>query len=88
MGTQKITRTVRLYLSNLSGERKQLLLTERVPVSEIRDVEISVTPAPAMRVDGKDGFVRFDADLEPGATRELFFTYRIEAAARVTLPAL
>lgn len=88
MGTQKITRTVRLYLSNLSGERKQLLLTERVPVSEIRDVEISVTPAPALRVDGKDGFVRFDADLEPGATRELFFTYRIEAAARVTLPAL
>lgn len=88
LGTQKITRTVRLYVSNLSGERKPVLLTERVPVSEIRDVEINVQPGPGMRFDSKDGFVRIDCDLDPSATKEVSFSYRIEAAARVVLPSL
>jgi len=88
LGTQKITRTVRLYVSNLSGQRKPLQLTERVPVSEIRDVEISVQPGPGMRFDSKDGFVRIDCDLEPSATKEVSFSYRIEAGARVVLPSI
>lgn len=88
LGTQKITRTVRLFLSNLSDSKKPLQVTERVPVSEIRDVEITVTQTPGMRYDSKDGFARFDCELEPGATRELNFSYRIEASSRVVLPAL
>lgn len=88
LGTQKITRTVRLFLSNLGDTKKPLLITERVPVSEIRDVEITVTQPPGMRYDSKDGFARFDCELEAGATRELSFSYRIEASARVVLPSL
>lgn len=88
LGTQKITRTVRLFLSNLSDAKKPLQVTERVPVSEIRDVEITVVQTPGMRYDSKDGFARFACDLEPGATRELSFSYRIEAGARVVLPSL
>lgn len=88
LGTQKIGRTVRLFLSNLSEAKKALQVTERVPVSEIRDVEITVSQPPGMRYDSKDGFARFDCELEPGATRELSFSYRIEAGARVVLPSL
>lgn len=88
LGTQKITRTVRMYVSNLSGQRKPLQLTERIPVSELRDVEISVQPGPGMRFDSKDGFLRIDCDLDPNATKEFSFSYRIEAGARVVLPSL
>lgn len=88
LGTQKVSRTVRLFVSNLSGQRRPVQLTERVPVSEIRDVEVSVQPSAGMRFDSKDGYVRMDCDLEGGATKELSFTYRIEAGARVVLPAI
>lgn len=88
VGTQKIARTIKLYVSNLSGERRKLLLSERVPVSEIRDVEVTVGPSSGMRYDPKDGFAQFDLDLEGRATRELSLSYRIEAASRVVLPPL
>jgi len=86
VGTQKIARTIRLFVSNLSGERRKLLICERVPVSEIRDVEVAIGPSSGMRYDPKDGFAQFDLDLEGHATRELSLSYRIEAPARVVLP--
>lgn len=88
VGTQKVARTVKLYVSNLGGERRKLLITERVPVSEIRDVEISIGQTSGMRFDPKDGFAHFDLDLDGRATRELQLNYRIEAGARVVLPSL
>ena len=86
-GAQKVTRTVRLFVSNLGGTRRRLLVTERVPVSELREVEIAVTQTSGMRFDPKDGFAHFDLELDGRATRELQFTYRIDAPARVVLPA-
>jgi len=41
-----------------------------------------------MRFDSKDGFLRIDCDLDPNATKEFSFSYRIEAGARVVLPSL
>lgn len=88
VGTQKIARTIRLYVSNLSSQPRRLLVCERVPVSELRDVEVTLGPASGMRYDPKDGFAHFDLDLEGRATCELALSYRIEAAARVILPSL
>lgn len=87
-GTQRISRTVKLFVSNLSGSSRKLLVTERVPTSEIREVEISVDRTSGMRWDGKDGFAHFDVELPGRATRELLLTYRIEAPSRVQLPAI
>ncbi|MFO0572449.1 MAG: DUF4139 domain-containing protein [Polyangia bacterium] len=87
-GAQRIFRTVRLYVSNLSGTAKRLVVTERVPISEIADVEVTLTQTSGMRYDPKDGFAHFDLELLPRATRELSFSYRMEAAARVILPPL
>lgn len=89
LGTQKVTRTVRLYVSNLSGSARRLLVTERVPVSEIEDLKVVIVAtngADRARIEERDGFVRFELSLDGGKARELTLTYRLEAAARVSLP--
>lgn len=85
-GAQRIFRTVRLYVSNLSGGTRRVLLVERVPISEIADVEVTLTQTSGMKYDPRDGFATFEVDLPPRATREVQFSYRMEAAARVLLP--
>lgn len=86
LGTQKVTRTVRVYVSNLAGAARRLLVTERVPVSEIEEVRVTLLSAGGGHKDEKDGFLRFDVEVAPGATRELSYSYRIDAAAKVVLP--
>ncbi len=86
IGTQKVTRTVRLYVSNLSGDARRVTITERVPVSEVKDVEVAVTQLGGARHDAKDGFLRWDLDVSPRGTHELSFVYRIEASSKVSLP--
>ncbi len=88
VGTQKVARTIKLYVSNLSGERRKLLLSERIPVSELREVEVIVGHSSGMRYDPKDGYAHFELDLEGRATRELQLGYRIEAASKVILPSV
>jgi uncharacterized protein (TIGR02231 family) len=88
VGTQKVSRAVKLYVSNLSGEPRRLLVTERIPVSEIRDVEVILEKTSGMRYDPKDGFASFDLELPARATRELELSYRIGAPSRVILPSV
>lgn len=86
IGTQKIKRKVKVFLSNLSSEPKRVLVTERVPVSEIEDVEITVTDAGGFKPGGKDGLYRREVELGPNATEEMGLGYEIRAGARVMLP--
>lgn len=88
VGTQKITRTVKLFISNLSGGMQRLSLTERIPVSELRDVEVTLLQSSGLHFDSRDGLAKLPLELLPRATRELQLTYRIEAPARVILPSL
>jgi uncharacterized protein (TIGR02231 family) len=85
MGTQKITRTVKLFVSNVSGQVKQLTVTERVPVSEVKDVEVMVVQTGGGKHDTKDGFIRWDVEISPRGTQEISLVYRIEAASKVSL---
>jgi len=85
-GTQRVGRTVKLYVSNLSATSRRVLITERIPVSEIREIEIVVKQTSGMRWDGKDGFAHFELDLSPQGQKELLLTYQIEAPSRVQLP--
>jgi uncharacterized protein (TIGR02231 family) len=86
LGTQKIRRKVSVYLSNLSMEGRRVLVTERVPVSEIEEVEITVLDAGGFRQDGKDGLMRREVELGPQGTATLEMAYEIRAGARVVLP--
>ena len=75
-------------LPNLWDKHSNTTVSERVPVSEIREVEVHVDRGSGMRWDGKDGFAHFDLDLPARATRELLLCYHIEAPSRVQLPPL
>ncbi len=86
IGTQKIKRSVKIYLSNLGSEGRRLLVSERVPVSEIADVEITVLDAAGFERDGKDGFLRREISLGANAIETVELSYEIRAAAKVVLP--
>jgi uncharacterized protein (TIGR02231 family) len=85
-GTQKIKRAVKVYLSNLSSEARRVVVTERIPVSEIDDVEITLTTAGGFRADGKDGFLHREVDLAANATQTLEIAYELRASSKVVLP--
>jgi uncharacterized protein (TIGR02231 family) len=84
-GAQTIERTVKVYLSNLSGEARTVEVTERVPVSELAQVEVSFTPGP-WKWEPKYGFARQVVELPAGATRTLTLSYQVKAPAKVSLP--
>lgn len=86
MGTQKIQRTVRVFVSNLGGEARRLTVIERVLVSEVKDVEVTLAPLTGAKHDARDGYVRWEVEVPARGTQEVSLAYRIEAAARVSLP--
>lgn len=87
IGTQKIERTVTLFLSNLSGEAKDVLVIERIPVSEIDDVEIALSDGAAeWKLDHRDGFLERKVVLSARETKEIGYAYEIRAKSNVELP--
>jgi len=85
LGAQRLRRKITIYLSNLSGSPKQILVTERIPVSEVAQVEVTLVESPGFTLD-KDGFLRGRFDLAPSHVRTLSFTYEIKAASGAVLP--
>jgi uncharacterized protein (TIGR02231 family) len=85
LGAQRLRRTVRVYLSNLSGESRRAVVTERIPVSEIDDVEIAIIDATGWQID-QDGFARMEVSLGARATQTLKLVYEIKASSKVLMP--
>ncbi len=84
-GTQKTEKTVRLFLSNLSGLRRDVTVTERIPVSEIADVQIELKEAKDWQHDEKDGLLTTRLSLAPRETRELKLIHEIRAKSNVVM---
>lgn len=85
-GAQRIRRKVTLYLSNLSDTGRSVLVQERVPVSEIDEVEIQMIDAGPFKLDAKDGFLRATIDVAARATKTMSFVYEVRAGSKVVLP--
>jgi hypothetical protein len=83
-GTQKRKREVRLYLSNLSGEKRTVEVQERIPVSEIEGLEVICNDA-GWKIDG-DGIGRRTVELAPGAHEKLTLRYELRASSNLVLP--
>lgn len=84
-GSQRIRRTVRVFVSNVSGLARSFDVVERIPVSEIGDVEV-LAETNDWSFDGKDGFAKRRIDLQPGAIASLLLSYEIRASSKVALP--
>jgi uncharacterized protein (TIGR02231 family) len=85
-----LTRRVRLFVSRLdsspAGGEREVVLRERIPVSEVSAVEVKIRSAecdpPPAGVDG-EGVVLFRLRLPPGAHREVAFAYDVTAPSSV-----
>jgi len=79
-------RFIRLRVSNVGAETIPVHVTERVPVSEIEQVEITVDPqgTTGARTPDKDGFVTWDMTLPPHGRETLELTYTIRKRKAVT----
>lgn len=86
LGTQKIRRTIRVFVSNLSGDVRAVKVVERVPLSEITDVEVQLGAHEGWRYKAQDGMLERDVELPPREGKELSFEYELRAGAKVVLP--
>jgi uncharacterized protein (TIGR02231 family) len=79
------THTVQLYLSNLGGDEKTLEIVERIPVSEIEHVKVTLV---ADKTSGApdlddDGFLRWTQVLAPRGRLRLALVYVVAFAPGV-----
>jgi uncharacterized protein (TIGR02231 family) len=84
-GSQTIERKVTLRLSNLGDSKRELEITERIPVSEIEGLEVKLTEGKDWKQD-QDGYLKRTVQLEPRANLTLDFSYEIKAKSNVVLP--
>lgn len=80
------TRKVKLHVSNMRAGGAKLIIEERIPVSEVKEVEISVltkdcSPTPATVT--RDGIARIELELGAQSTRTARFSWELSAAAKV-----
>ncbi|HEU5056184.1 MAG TPA: mucoidy inhibitor MuiA family protein [Kofleriaceae bacterium] len=70
---------IRVRLSNLGAAARKLVVTERVPVSEIEKVKIEVDASRTSNKQRPDehGFLRWTVDLAPFGHHELELTYQL-----------
>ncbi|WP_437958521.1 DUF4139 domain-containing protein [Sorangium sp. So ce119] len=85
-GSRKIRRRVKLSLSNLSSIAKRVLVAERIPVSEVAEVEVALVEAVGWTLEEKDGFLRSRVELPPKGLKTISFSYELRAGASVVLP--
>lgn len=85
-GRRTTEKTVKLFVSNAGTERVRLEVEERIPVSEVKEVEVALRPkdtSPQPVEVTRDGIVRFELDLAPREHAELKLGYDVSAAAKV-----
>jgi uncharacterized protein (TIGR02231 family) len=79
-----LEREVALYVSNLSGQDRELILIERVPVSEIEDVAVKLDAHNPADPD-KDGFIRIRQTLPARRTATSTVKYTVDYGSNVNL---
>ncbi|MET9498782.1 mucoidy inhibitor MuiA family protein [Streptomyces sp. NPDC006552] len=86
-----ITRTVRLHLSRFSApgesDDRVVSLRERIPVSEVADVEVRLREdacSPVPDALDAEGIARWDVSLPPGGRRTVTLVYEVSASGKVT----
>ena len=84
IGTQKLTRKVTVYLSNLGEGAQTLEVRERAPVSELEQVSVEVQ-APGWTHDPRDGFLTRTVELGPRGHETLTFSVLLSASSKVDL---
>jgi len=86
--TGRLTRrtTVTLHVSNASKDARMLEIEERVPVSEVKEVDVEVLTRlcnPPPREVDRDGIARIEVALGPNATATAKLVWELAASGKV-----
>jgi uncharacterized protein (TIGR02231 family) len=79
------TRTLQVFVGNLSNTPRALTIVERVPVSELEAIEVALTRAKPSASADADGFVRVPLDLGPRGTRTIELVHTVSHKGDVHL---
>ncbi|MFO0600443.1 MAG: mucoidy inhibitor MuiA family protein [Myxococcaceae bacterium] len=85
-GRRTTKKKVQLHVSNARPEATKLIIEERIPVSEVKEVEVQVLTkdcSPAPSVVTRDGIARLEVELAANATKTAKFTWELSAAGKV-----
>lgn len=85
-GRRTTTKKILLHVSNARPEPTRLVIEERVPVSEVKEVEVQVLTkacSPAPSTVTKEGVARLELELPPNGTQTAIFSWELSAAAKV-----
>jgi uncharacterized protein (TIGR02231 family) len=83
-GRRTTTHTVRHFVSNAADQPAHVVIEERVPVSEVKQVEVEVTVAecwPKPSAVSGEGIARIELELPPHGTRDAKFAWTLSAAS-------
>jgi uncharacterized protein (TIGR02231 family) len=79
------TRTLEVFIGNLSSAPRALTIVERVPVSELEAIEVALTSAEPSASADADGFVRVPLELGPRGTRAIELVHTVSHKSDVHL---
>ncbi len=79
------TYTVELFLSNLAGTPRTLTVQERIPVSEIEAVQVTLIDADGGELDARDGLVRYTLTVPARGHMGRTLRYRLDLSGQVSL---
>jgi len=87
-GHKTHTFDVSLRVAHLGDAPVRVTVTERMAVSEVKEVKVSAPSAAPAFTSGpdRDGFCTWALNLEPGEDRKLSYTVHIEAPSKVSIP--
>jgi uncharacterized protein (TIGR02231 family) len=85
-GRRTTTHSVKLFVSNTGSQPVRVSIEERVPVSEVEQVDVKVLrekskPAPSAPND--DGIVRYSVEAGAQTQQELLFVWSVSASSKV-----
>lgn len=85
-GRRTSSNTVKVFVSNAGGTPVRLAIEERIPKSEVAEVEVKLDPRkvtpPAASVS-EDGIIRFEVDLGANQQRTLEYHWELSASGKV-----
>lgn len=85
-GRRTRTQKVKLFVSNMGAKPEAVAIEERMPVSEVESVEVTLLkdatkPAPSRL--SEDGIVRFELKAAPRSQQTLALAYTVSSASKV-----
>lgn len=77
-GKKKETIGIEIKIRNTKSVPIDLIVVDQIPISNEKDIEISLDEAEGARVNEETGKLSWQLHLEPGATKRLTFIYEVK----------